>query len=91
MENNKNHILIVDDDDKIRNLLKDYLTENHYIVSTAEDAIQAKERLKIIKFDIIILDVMMPGQDGYELTKEIKKIVKFQLFYLLQRERWKIE
>ena len=49
MENNKNHILIVDDDDKIRNLLKDYLTENHYIVSTAEDAIQAKERLKILK------------------------------------------
>jgi two-component system phosphate regulon response regulator OmpR len=73
MENNKNHILIVDDDDKIRNLLKDYLTENDYIVSTAEDAIQAKERLKIIKFDIIILDVMMPGQDGYDLTKEIKK------------------
>ena len=73
MENNKNHILIVDDDDKIRNLLRDYLTENHYIVSTAEDAIQAKERLKIIKFDIIILDVMMPGQDGYDLTKEIKE------------------
>ena len=48
MENNKNHILIVDDDDKIRNLLKDYLNKNDYIVSTAEDAIQAKERLKII-------------------------------------------
>jgi two-component system phosphate regulon response regulator OmpR len=82
MENNKNHILIVDDDDKIRNLLKDYLTENHYIVSTAEDAIQAKERLKILKFDIIILDVMMPGQDGYDLTKEIKKDSKVPIILL---------
>ena len=72
MENNKNHILIVDDDDRIRNLLKDYLNENNYVVSTAEDADQAKERLKYIKFDIIILDVMMPGQNGYELVKEIK-------------------
>jgi len=82
MVNNKNHILIVDDDDKIRNLLKDYLTENHYIVSTAEDAKQAKERLKIIKFDIIILDVMMPGQDGYDLTKEIKKDSKVPIILL---------
>ena len=82
MENNKSHILIVDDDDKIRNLLKDYLTENNYIVSTAEDAIQAKERLKIIKFDIIILDVMMPGQDGYDLTKEIKKDSKVPIILL---------
>ena len=82
MENNKNHILIVDDDDKIRNLLKDYLIENQYIISTAEDAEQAKERLKIIKFDIIILDVMMPGQDGYELTKEIKKDNKTPIILL---------
>ena len=73
MENNKSHILIVDDDDRIRSLLKDYLSENSYIVSTAEDAYQAKERLEYIKFDIIILDVMMPGQNGYELTKEIKE------------------
>ena len=82
MENNKYHILIVDDDDKIRNLLKDYLTENHYIVPTAEGAIQAKERLKIIKFDIIVLDVMMPGQDGYDLTKEIKKDSKVPIILL---------
>ena len=82
MVNNKNHILIVDDDDRIRNLLKDYLTENHYIVSTAEEAIQAKERLKIIKFDIIILDVMMPGQNGYDLTKEIRKDNKVPIILL---------
>ena len=82
MENNKNHILIVDDDDRIRNLLKDYLSENSYIVSTAENADQAKERLEYIKFDIIILDVMMPGQNGYELTKEIKKQIKVPIILL---------
>ena len=82
MENNKSHILIVDDDDKIRNLLKDYLTENHYIVSSAENAAQAKERLKILKFDIIILDVMMPGQNGYDFTKEIKRENKTPIILL---------
>ena len=82
MENNKSHILIVDDDDRIRNLLKDYLSENNYIVSSAENAVQAKEKLKYIKFDIIILDVMMPGQDGYELTKEIKTGIKVPIILL---------
>ena len=82
MENNKNHILIVDDDDRIRSLLKDYLSENNYIVSTAENADQAKKRLEYLKFDIIILDVMMPGQNGYELTKEIKKNIKVPIILL---------
>ncbi len=82
MENNKNHILIVDDDNRIRDLLKDYLSNNNYIVSTAENAEQAKEKLKYFSFDILILDVMMPGQDGYELTKEIKKIIKVPIILL---------
>tara|TARA_B100000886_G_scaffold154066_1_gene104868 strand:+ start:412 stop:1089 length:678 start_codon:yes stop_codon:yes gene_type:complete len=82
MENNKNHILIVDDDDRIRGLLKDYLSENSYIVSTAENADQAKKRIEYIRFDIIILDVMMPGQNGYELTKEIKKKIKVPIILL---------
>ena len=82
MKINKDHILIVDDDDRIRNLLKDYLIENNYIVSTAENADQAKERLEYIKFDIIILDVMMQGQNGYELTKEIKKKIKIPIILL---------
>ena len=82
MENNKNHILIVDDDNRIRDLLKDYLSENNYIVSTAENADQAKEKLEYLKFDIIILDVMMPGQNGYELTKEIKKVIKVPIILL---------
>ena len=55
MENNKNHILIVDDDDKIRNLLKDYLSENNYIVSTAENADQAKEKLQFLKISLMHL------------------------------------
>ena len=82
MENNKNHILIVDDDDRIRNLLKDYLSDNNYIVSTAENAEQAKKRIKYLKFDIIILDVMMPGQNGYELTKDIKKKINVPIILL---------
>ena len=82
MENSKNHILIVDDDDRIRSLLKDYLSENNYIVSTAENAEQAKERISFIKFDILILDVMMPGQNGYELTKEIRKKLKVPIILL---------
>ncbi len=82
MENNTLHILIVDDDDRIRDLLKDYLSNNNFIVSTAENAVNAKEKLKLIKFDIIILDVMMPGQNGYELTKEIKKKTKIPIILL---------
>jgi two-component system phosphate regulon response regulator OmpR len=82
MENNKKHILIVDDDDRIRGLLKDFLTVNNYIVSTAENAAQAKNKLDFLKFDIIILDVMMPGQNGYDLTKEIKKDMKIPIILL---------
>ena len=82
MEKNKNHILIVDDDDRIRNLLKDYLSENSYIVSSAGNAGEAKEKLEYFKFDIIILDVMMPGQNGYDLTKEIKKQMKVPIILL---------
>ena len=82
MENNKIHILVVDDDDGIRNLLKDYLFNNNYIVSTAENGDQAKKKLEYFKFDIIILDVMMPGKDGYELTKEIKKNINVPIILL---------
>ncbi len=82
MENKKYHILIVDDDNRIRDLLKDYLTENNYIVSTAENADQAKEKINFLKFDIIILDVMMPGQNGYDLTKEIKKKITVPIVLL---------
>ena len=69
---NKNHILVVDDDDRIRNLLKEYLDEKKFIVTTAQNSEEAKIKLGHFKFDLIVLDVMMPGQSGYELTKEIK-------------------
>ena len=72
---NKNifHILVVDDDDRIRELVKQYLEENNFLVTTAIDALDAKKKLEIIKFDILILDIMMPGESGLALTKEIKK------------------
>jgi len=67
------HILAVDDDDRIRELVKEYLIENNFLVTTAKDAADAKKKLEIVKFDILILDIMMPGEDGLSLTKEIKK------------------
>ncbi len=82
MENNKIHILIVDDDDRIRNLLKEYLNENKYVVSTSENAENAKKKLTIFKFDLIVLDVMMPGQNGYDLTKEIKRKIEIPIILL---------
>ncbi len=82
MENKKKHILIVDDDDRIRDLLKDYLSENEYIVSTAENADEAKKKLEYLKFDILILDVMMPGQNGYDLTKDIKNKITVPIILL---------
>ncbi len=82
MENKKLHILVVDDDDRIRDLLKDYLSNNNYIVSTAENASEAKIKLEIFKFDIMILDVMMPGKSGYELTNEIKAKIETPVILL---------
>jgi len=82
MENNKIHILVVDDDNRIRDLLKEYLSENNYIVSTSEDAKNAKIKITQFKFDLIVLDVMMPGQNGYDLTNEIKKNIKVPIILL---------
>ena len=73
MNKNTFHILMVDDDDRIRELVKEYLEENNFLVTTAVDAFDAKKKLDIIKFDILILDIMMPGKSGLTLTKEIKK------------------
>ena len=67
------HILVVDDDDGIRSLVKKYLNENKFLVTTAENAENASEKIKIIKFDLIVLDIMMPGKSGLEFLKENKK------------------
>jgi two-component system phosphate regulon response regulator OmpR len=73
MEKNKFHILVVDDDNKIRNLIKQFLNEKGFIVSTAINVESAKLKIDIFNFHLIILDVMMPGQTGYDLTKELKQ------------------
>ncbi len=73
MEKNKFHILVVDDDDKIRSLIKQFLSEKGFIVSSAENAEKAKLKIEFFNFNLIILDVMMPGQSGYDLTKELKE------------------
>ncbi len=72
MEKNKYHILVVDDDDKIKELIKQFLIDKGLIVSTASNADEAKEKVEFFNFNLIVLDVMMPGQSGYELTKELK-------------------
>jgi two-component system phosphate regulon response regulator OmpR len=67
------HILLVDDDDGIRSLVKKYLNENNFLVTTADSAEDASEKIKIIKFDIVVLDIMMPGKSGLEFIDEHKK------------------
>ena len=67
------HILAVDDDDRIRELVREYLVENNFLVTTAKDALDAKKKIEIIKFNMLILDIMMPGESGLSLTKEVKK------------------
>ena len=73
MEKNKFHVLVVDDDDKIRDLVKQFLIAKGFIVSTAMNSEEAKTKVDTFNFNLIILDVMMPGQSGYELTKELKE------------------
>ena len=72
MKKFKAHILMVDDDDGIRNLVKQYLNENNYLVTTAFNAEDAKKKVETIKFDLIVLDIMMPGKSGLEFTMENK-------------------
>jgi len=66
------HILVVDDDDGIRSLVKQYLIENNFLVTTADSAESAVEKILIIKFDLIVLDIMMPGKSGLDFTQEYK-------------------
>ena len=82
MEKNKYHILVVDDDDKIRSLIKQFLSEKGFIISSAENAEKAKAKIEIFNFNLIVLDVMMPGQDGYDLTKELKQTKNIPIILL---------
>ena len=73
MDNFLAHILVVDDDDGIRSLVKKFLNENNYLVTTADSAEDASDKIKIIKFGLIVLDIMMPGKNGLEFVEENKK------------------
>ncbi len=76
------HILVVDDDEGIRNLVKQYLNENNFLITTASDAEDAKEKISMIKFDLIVLDIMMPGKNGLEFTLENKEKINTPIILL---------
>jgi len=82
MDNFLAHILVVDDDDGIRSLVRKYLIENNYLVNTACNAEDAVEKIKLIKFDLIVLDVMMPGKSGLEFIRENKKKISTPIILL---------
>ena len=82
MDNFIAHILVVDDDEGIRSLVKKYLNENNYLVSTASSAEDATKKIKIINFDLIILDIMMPGKSGLEFIKDNQKKMETPIILL---------
>ena len=82
MDKYKAHILVIDDDDGIRSLVKKYLNENQFLVTTAESAEDASEKIKIIKFDLIVLDIMMPGKNGLEFIQDNKKKLETPIILL---------
>ena len=82
MDNFIAYILVVDDDDGIRSLVKKYLNENNYLVTTANSSEDAVEKIKIIQFDLIILDIMMPGKNGLEFIQENQKKLETPIILL---------
>jgi two-component system, OmpR family, phosphate regulon response regulator OmpR len=82
MDNYNIHILVVDDDEGIRLLVKKYLNENNYLVTTADSAEDASDKIKVIKFDLIILDIMMPGKSGLEFIQDHKKKLETPIILL---------
>ena len=82
MKKFKAHILVVDDDDRIRELVKQYLNDNNYLVTTANSSEDAEKKINIIKFDLIVLDIMMPGKSGLEFTNENKKKIDTPIILL---------
>ena len=76
------HILVVDDDDGIRDLVKQYLNENNFLVTTANSAEDANKKIEVVKFDLIVLDIMMPGKSGLEFTRENKNAINTPIILL---------
>ena len=82
MNNFESHILVVDDDEGIRELVKEYLNKNEFIVTTARNAEDAQDKIKFIKFDLIILDIMMPGKSGLQFTQDNKSTLNTPIILL---------
>ena len=76
------HILIVDDDEGIRSLIKQYLNENNFLVTTSDSAENAEEKISIIKFDLIVLDVMMTGKSGLDFIRQNKSKIDTPIILL---------
>jgi len=79
------HLMIVDDDERIRDLLKQFLARNGFLVSAARDADHARRLLSMLEFDLIVLDVMMPGDDGVTLTRELRETLTTPIMLLTAR------
>ncbi len=79
------HLLIVDDDERIRGLLQKFLIRNGFLVSVARDAAQARRILGGLEFDMIVMDVMMPGEDGVTLTRDLRKRIQTPILLLTAR------
>jgi len=79
------HLLVIDDDSRIRSLLSRYLTERGFRVTTAGDAAEARERLKSLVFDLLVVDIMMPGEDGLELTRALREVNDVPILLLTAR------
>ncbi len=76
------HILVVDDDDRLRKLLKRYLNENGYRVTTAQSAYEAESKMNGLTFDLLVVDVMMPGENGVELTRRLREFMSVPILLL---------
>jgi two-component system, OmpR family, phosphate regulon response regulator OmpR len=76
------HLLVVDDDERIRGLLQKFLIRSGFLVSTARDAAQARRLLGGLDFDLLVLDVMMPGEDGISLTRDLRRSMSVPILLL---------
>ncbi len=89
MRQNKYHLLVIDDDRRLRDLLKRFLRENDFLISTAQDAQEAWKKLEFFLFDLIILDVMMPGENGLQFLEKLRGKSKIPTLFL--SAKWETE